>query len=69
VDAPENDGNASMPEQVKRPNPWRKKKKKMMMIIIIIFQKPVEVIQVLLKSDKRSGYFTLRRLYINIILE
>jgi len=29
VDAPGNDGNASMPEQVKRPNPWRKK---MMMI-------------------------------------
>jgi hypothetical protein len=24
VDVPENDGNASMPEQVKRPNPWRK---------------------------------------------
>jgi len=24
-DAPGNDGNASMPEQVKRPNPWRKK--------------------------------------------
>ena len=24
VDAPENDGNVSMPEQVKRPNPWRK---------------------------------------------
>jgi hypothetical protein len=24
VDAPGNDGNASMPEQVKRPNPWRK---------------------------------------------
>ena len=23
VDAPGNDGNASMPEQVKRPNPWR----------------------------------------------
>ena len=23
-----NDGNASMPEQVKRPNPWKKKKKK-----------------------------------------
>ena len=30
VDAPGNDGNASMPEQVKRPNPWRK----MMMMII-----------------------------------
>ena len=24
VDVPGNDGNASMPEQVKRPNPWRK---------------------------------------------
>ena len=40
VDAPGNDGNASMPEQVKRPNPWRrrkkkkKKKKKMMMMMM-----------------------------------
>jgi len=24
VDAPGNNGNASMPEHVKRPNPWRK---------------------------------------------
>jgi hypothetical protein len=40
-------------EQVKRPNQW----KKMMMMI---FQKPVEVIQVLLQSDKRSGYFSIR---------
>jgi hypothetical protein len=24
VDAPGNDGNESMPEQVKRPKPWRK---------------------------------------------
>ena len=30
VDALENDGNASMPEQVKRPNPWRK----MMMVMM-----------------------------------
>ena len=30
VDAVGNDGNASMPEQVKRPNPWRK----MMMMMI-----------------------------------
>ena len=30
VDALGNDGNASMPEQVKRPNPWKKKKKMMM---------------------------------------
>jgi hypothetical protein len=29
VDAPGNDGSASMPEQVKRPNPWR-----MMMMMI-----------------------------------
>jgi hypothetical protein len=28
VDAPGNDGNALMPEQVKQPNPWKKKKKK-----------------------------------------
>jgi hypothetical protein len=39
VNAPGKDGNASMPEQVKRPNPWRRKKrkknknKKMMMIL------------------------------------
>jgi len=32
VDAPGNDGNTSIPEQVKRPNPWRKKKKMMMMM-------------------------------------
>ena len=32
VDALGNDGNASMLEQVKRPNPWRK----MMMMIIIM---------------------------------
>jgi len=32
VDAPGNDGNASMPEEVKRPNPWRK-----MMMMIMIF--------------------------------
>jgi hypothetical protein len=37
VDAPGNDGNASMPEQVKRPNPWKKKKKVMMMMMIIIY--------------------------------
>jgi hypothetical protein len=36
VGAPGNDGNASMPEQFKRPKPW--KKKMMIMIIIIIFQ-------------------------------
>jgi len=33
VDAPGKDGNASMPEQVKRPNPWRKM---MMMMVMMI---------------------------------
>ena len=33
VDAPGNDGNASMPEQVNRPNPWREM---MMMMIMYI---------------------------------
>jgi hypothetical protein len=36
VDAPGNDGNASTPEQVKRPNPWRKKKKMMMMMTLFL---------------------------------
>jgi hypothetical protein len=38
VDAPGSEGNASMPEQVKRPNPWRrrrKKKNKKSMLIMI----------------------------------
>jgi hypothetical protein len=37
VDAPGNDGNASMPEQVKRPNPLRKKKTMMMMMMMISY--------------------------------
>jgi t-SNARE complex subunit (syntaxin) len=36
VDAPGNDGNASMPEQVKRPNSWRKIIIYIIIIIIII---------------------------------
>jgi hypothetical protein len=32
VDAPGNDSNASMPEKVKRPNPWRK-----IMIMIMMY--------------------------------
>ena len=35
MDAPGNDGNASIPEQVKRPNPWRKMMMMMMMIMIM----------------------------------
>jgi hypothetical protein len=36
VDAPGNDGNASMPEQVKRPNPWRKMMMMMMMMMMML---------------------------------
>ena len=48
MDASGNDGNASMPEQVKRPNPWRrrrrrkkkkKKKKKKKMMVMMNFSK------------------------------
>ena len=35
VDAPENDDNASMPEQIKRPNPWRKMIMMMMMMMMM----------------------------------
>jgi hypothetical protein len=38
VDGPGNDGNASMLEQVKRPNPWRKKMIMMSSIIQYIFK-------------------------------
>jgi hypothetical protein len=40
VDAPGNDGNASMPEHFKRPNPWRKKKMMMMMMMIKFHENP-----------------------------
>jgi len=36
VDAAGNDGNASMPEQGKRPNPWRKTMMLMMMMINLL---------------------------------
>ena len=36
VDALENDGNESMPEQVTRPNQWRKMMMMMMMIMSIV---------------------------------
>jgi hypothetical protein len=36
VDAPGKDGNRSMPEQVKRPNPWRKMMMMMMMMMMTI---------------------------------
>jgi hypothetical protein len=41
VDDPGKDGNASMPEQVKRPNPW--KKMMMMMIAVTIAPLPTQL--------------------------
>jgi hypothetical protein len=40
VDAPGNDGNASVLEKVKRPNPWRKM---MMMIYIVLTRQAMYV--------------------------
>jgi len=37
VDAPGNDGNASMSGQVKRPHPWRKMMMMMMMMMVMIY--------------------------------
>ena len=50
VDALGNDGNASMPEQVKRPNPW-KKKKKMMMIMVMMMMVMMMTINTFAKSN------------------
>jgi hypothetical protein len=36
VDAPGNDGNASMPEKAKRPNSWRKMMMMMMMMSFML---------------------------------
>jgi hypothetical protein len=40
VDAPGSDGNASMPEQVKRPVPWRKMMMMVMMTLICSYKGP-----------------------------
>jgi hypothetical protein len=36
VDTPGNDGNASMPKQFKRPNPWKKMMMLMMMLMMTV---------------------------------
>jgi hypothetical protein len=52
VDAPGNDGNASMPERVKRPNPWRKKKKKMMRMMMLLHTSTFRNVYVKLVREK-----------------
>jgi hypothetical protein len=44
VDALGNDGNASMPEQVKRPNPWRKTMMMMMMMTFLLKGNSLEIL-------------------------
>jgi len=43
VDAQGNDGNASMPEQVKRPNPWRK-----MMVVVVVMMMMVMMMMMMM---------------------
>ena len=54
VDTPGNDGKALMPEQVKRPNTWRKMMMMMMMMILTeIFSK--DVLMILCLTPKYSS--------------
>jgi uncharacterized integral membrane protein len=50
VDAPGNYGNASMPEQVKRPNLWRKIVVVIIIIIIIIIIIDINNVTVILST-------------------
>jgi len=43
VDAVRNHGNASLPEQVKRPNPWRKMMMKMMVMMMMMIKDNAEI--------------------------
>ena len=55
MDAPGNDGNASMREQVKRPNPWRKMMMMMMMMkMMMMMMKSVVLTEDGLGSDNAS---------------
>ena len=58
VDAPGNDDNASMPEQIKRPNPWRK----MMMMMMMIYCYKIRS-QVIRKELEISGIQDVRLKY------
>jgi hypothetical protein len=51
VDSPGKDGNTSMPEQVKRPNPWRK----MMMTILHII--PLTICYCYTSLNKPAVFF------------
>jgi len=53
VDAPGKDGNSSMPEQVKRPNPWRKMM--MMMMINMATERICDVLSHIFSQDRNFG--------------
>jgi hypothetical protein len=61
VDAPGNNGNASMPEQVKRPNPW------MMMMMILYFGEKLFFTGVACLERTALQYFSLGWLASNIL--
>jgi len=50
VDAPGNNGIASMPEQVKRPNPWRK-----MMMMMYVFMNLHPVAAEVVQCEQKDG--------------
>jgi len=66
VDAPRNDGNASMPEKFKRPNPWRKM---MMMMMNPVHDLPSSIFNLLKPNDIyicRTAALTSRCYILNI---
>jgi hypothetical protein len=74
VDALGNDGNASMPKQVNRPNPWRK----MMMIMMTFIKTPINALLIrqilnekknILIADTLSQNIVFVPLYTNYITD
>ena len=61
MDATGNDGNASMPEQVKRPNPWRK-----MMMMVMMMMTISHKIHLVMKYSVTTSFVTkfVNNLYI-----
>ena len=66
VDALGNDSNASMPEQVKRPNP-RRKVMMMMMMIYLLFDKGVSytVAPTIQRQTKDDLYFIRKAVFVS----
>ena len=59
VDAPGKDGNASMPEQVKRPNPWRK-----MMMMTTFHTLHIDILLFFFNFQPTTQYFNFAPIYM-----